>query len=368
MDLGTRESDPREERLVADATALADVVAALADAAMVAIDTEFVRERTYYPELCLIQIAASDSIACVDCLADLDYAPLFATLTRPPAQWVLHSARQDLEVVSQRAGKLPSRLIDTQVAAALLGEPPQLGLQDLLARVLGVNLGKEHTRTDWTRRPLPAAALRYAFDDVRFLLPAWAHLRKRLVDLGRLDWFEEDCARLLVQPLGGDPLTIFSRIKGISRLSLPQQCAAYALVGWRERRARDSNRPRRWILADEHLVQIARVRPADTAELAAIAELPRAFAARWGAAVISALASSDSAAISSEIATLGLDREPDRAALKELKSRVKARADALGIEPEVLASRRDLVALTTGAPVPMLTSGWRASVLGLDDE
>ena len=368
MDPETRDSRGNGERFVADAAALADATAAFANAATFALDTEFVRERTYYPELCLIQIASEEAIACIDCRAELDDAGLFATLTRPQTAWVLHSARQDLEVVSQRYGKLPSRLIDTQIAAALLGHSPQLGLQDLLSRELGVSLGKEYTRTDWTRRPLPPAALRYAYDDVRFLLPAWAVLRQRLVELGRLDWFEEDCARLLAQPLASEPGAILARTKGLARLSFAEQCAAFTLVEWREQRARDSNRPRRWILPDEALVEISRRAPSDPAALGAVDGLGRAFVPRWGATVIAALQAKDSAAVRSAVAALGLDREPDRARLKLLKAKVKAEAAALGIQPEVLASRRDLVALTTDAPAPLLTSGWRAAVLGTGDE
>lgn len=358
-----RAASAPEERFVADAAALAEAGAAFAGAARLALDTEFVRERTYYSELCLIQIAAADSIACIDCLAGLDEAALLAALTRPGTEWVLHSARQDLEVIWHRYGRLPPRLVDTQIAAALLGHSPQLGLQDLLARVLGVTLGKEHTRTDWTRRPLPPAALRYAYDDVRFLLPAWDALRGRLAELGRLEWFEEDCARALAQPLESDPAAILARTKGLAKLTFAGQCAAFALVAWREQRARESNRPRRWILPDEALVEISRRAPRDAAALGAIPGLGQRFVARSGAAVLAALASSGSEEIRTIVAGLGVDREPDRAQLKRLKANVEAQAETLGIQPEVLASRRDLVALATGSPTA-LTSGWRAAVLG----
>lgn len=366
MDLGMRAAAWRGQRLVVDAAALADVVDAIAGSDPVAIDTEFVRERTYYPKLCLIQVAADGWVACIDCLAEVDHAPLFGTLTRAGSQWVLHSARQDLEVVWHRARASPSRLIDTQIAAALLGFPPQLGLQDLLTELLGVNLDKAHTRTDWSKRPLPPAALQYALDDVRFLLPAWRELRRRLVDRGRLDWFEEDCANLLSQPLEGEPLSIFLRLKGLAGLSFDQRCAAYALVQWREQRARAANRPRRWILADDQLVRISRALPRDSAALNAVPGLARGFVSRWSEGVTAVLADRRSEPVRSRVSAAGLDREPDRAALKALKAEVKARAAALGIQPEVIASQRDLIAAAAGQPPPALASGWRAAVIGQD--
>jgi ribonuclease D len=168
--------------------ALARLVAALAQTSIAAVDTEFVREKTYYPQLCLIQVGTPTQVACIDCLADLDLTPLHARLFDPGFTWVLHSARQDLEVIFQLTGRVPPRLIDTQVAAALTGYPPQVGLEGLLKRTLGVELGESFARTDWSRRPLPDAPLRYALDDVRYLLAAWERLDAELDRLGRREW------------------------------------------------------------------------------------------------------------------------------------------------------------------------------------
>ena len=159
-----------EHSWIANEAALAALVDAVASSPLVAVDTEFVREKTYYPQLCLIQIATRDYAACIDCLAPLDLSPLYAQLFQSDRTWVLHSARQDLEVIWQRAERMPPRLIDTQIAAALIGWPPQVGLEGLLARTLQVELGESYARTDWSRRPLPAEALNYAIEDVQ--LPA----------------------------------------------------------------------------------------------------------------------------------------------------------------------------------------------------
>ncbi len=140
---------------------------------LLALDTEFVREKTYYPKLCLIQIATPVLTVCIDCLAPMNLAPLFTALFTNDRTWILHSARQDLEVMYLQDNRSPVNLIDTQIAAALLDYAPQIGLQALLAEELGVELEKEHTRADWSRRPLPDGALQYALDDVRYLLPLW---------------------------------------------------------------------------------------------------------------------------------------------------------------------------------------------------
>jgi ribonuclease D len=191
-------TDTREIGWIDDAAQLARLVAVLGVTSIAAVDTEFVREKTYYPKLCLIQIAtATGETACVDCLAKIDLAPLYARLFAAGFTWVLHSARQDLEVIFQLTGRLPPRLIDTQVAAALTGYPPQAGLETLLERALGRTLGDSYARTDWSRRPLPEAALEYALDDVRYLLPAWERLAAELDRLGRRDWLSEECERML---------------------------------------------------------------------------------------------------------------------------------------------------------------------------
>ena len=134
---------------VASSVELDHLVAALRRTSLAAVDTEFVREKTYYPQLCLIQIATPDAVACIDCLAPLDLGPAFAELFRPDFTWVLHSARQDLEVIWQRTQQMPPRLVDTQIAAALCGYAPQIGLETLLAETLGVELGESYARTDW---------------------------------------------------------------------------------------------------------------------------------------------------------------------------------------------------------------------------
>ena len=349
--------------LIAAQDELAATVDALGSSSTIGIDTEFVRERTYFPRLCLLQVATASSAACIDCLAEIDLDSLFEImLTR---RVVLHSARQDFEVIFNRVARLPAVLFDTQIAAGLLGFAPQVGLQELLREVLAVELDKSQTRTDWARRPLPAAALEYALDDVRYLLPLATELSERLHALERYAWFEEDCRRALATPPVADDVAIWQRTKGIGRLDSRAQVAALALVGWREQRARAADRPRRWILSDELLVRIAAEHPANAAELAAIEGLPRRLAERSGREMLAALAEADSADLREQVAGTLRDRAPDKKALKVLQARTRDAADALGINAEILATKRDLTATVLGHPRAALATGWRAEVLDL---
>ena len=351
----------REIELASTEDALTSVVAEVRTAPLVAVDTEFVRETTYYPKLCLIQIATADLIACVDCLAPLDLAPLYDAMFREGCTWLLHSARQDLEVIFQRTGRLPGVLIDTQVAAALLGYAPQIGLEGLLERTLGVELGESFARTDWSRRPLPNAALRYALDDVRYLLPTWRHLQERMTDLGRTAWLEEEGRRLLADPPVADVGAIWARLKGARALSAAQQGAALALVQWREDSAQRADRPRRWLLADETLLAIAQALPANLDELRAI--VPPRLAARYGAEILAAVARRDAPPLRALVDEHTVRLVPERQRLKQLQELVRRRAAELGIEPEILATRRDLTALAAGNPPAHLVDGWRAAEL-----
>jgi ribonuclease D len=336
-----------------------ELAAALAAVSAAAIDTEFVREKTYYPQLCLIQVATEERVACIDCLAHLDLTPVFAELFRPGFTWVLHSASQDLEVIWQRTERLPPRLVDTQIAAALTGMAAQVGLEGLLEEILGVTLGESYARTDWSRRPLPGEALEYALDDVRYLLAARDRLDARLAELGRSAWLEEDCTRVLAEPPTPDTLAVWQRLKGVHGLPLKGRAAALALVRWREAAAQRADRPRRWLLADETLLAIATAMPANAAALGHL--VPPKFVARSGAAVLAALAQRNDAALVAEVEAHRAETPPDKKVVRALQERVRERGAELGIEPEILATRRDLVAVAGGRPPAHLQSGWRAA-------
>lgn len=344
--------------LVADQRTADEIASRLNGQLVFALDTEFIRERTYYPELCVVQIATDEFVAAIDCLAPIDLAPLFNALLIEDSAWLLHSARQDLEVLEHRAGRLPRQLIDTQIAAALIGMPLQAGLQTMLAEILGVSIGKEHTRADWSRRPLPEAVLRYALDDVRYLRPAAEALESRLAAAGRLDWFAEECARTLATPIQPDAAAILERTKGAGGLKGKHRSAALALLDWRETRARERNRPRRWILADEPLVRIASELPQALDALERIPEIPPRLIAGAGDAILAAIENAGPAAEITE------DRPPDKEQVRQLQAAVKDRAGELGIQPELLATRRDIALVVSGRLPDAFANGWRSAILG----
>jgi ribonuclease D len=331
---------------------------------IISLDTEFLRERTYFPQLCLIQVATPQLTACVDCLADLDLQPLLEYLLEPQRIWLLHSARQDLEVIHQHSHGLPTQLIDSQIAAGLLGYAPQIGLQDLLEEVLNVKLDKTLARTNWADRPLPKPAVQYALDDVRYLSTLWEILKSELEDRNRLGWLKEDCQLALNAPLVTPAVTLWARLKGLSSMEDNVKYAALSLVEWREKCAQKLNRPRRWILSDVLLLRIAKTLPTTQKNLSSIAEMPQRLAERFGTEILAAAANHDQ---SEEISSIQkqLDKpRPDKNKLKQLQDDFKQRAQELGIRPEVLATRKELCELIVGtASGRVAKGGWRWDVL-----
>jgi len=347
-----------EYPLVDDSGGLNDILEHIEDARLLALDTEFLRERTYYPELCVLQIATDKIIVAIDCLAPVDLDPLFKSLLAPEKIWLLHSARQDLEVLFYRADALPEQLIDTQIAAALIGLPMQIGLQGLLEETLQVSIGKQHTRSDWSHRPLPEALQRYALDDVRYLHPACRQLKEQLESLGRATWFDEECARQLGIPVEPEVQTIFERTRGTGSLKGQHRAAALALVAWREEKARARNRPRRWILADDKLSRIAAALPQSLADLSRVPDLPARFVARSGDSLLDAIDNAE------PVDDIPEPAPPDRAVVKLLQSEIRSLAETIGIQPELLATRRDIATVAAGRLPETLSSGWRGLILG----
>jgi ribonuclease D len=227
----------------------------------------------------------------------------------------------------------------------------------MLQEILEVSIGKEHTRADWSRRPLADAVLRYALDDVRYLQSAWRALEGRLTAAGRLAWLEEDCERTLLLPIQADPATILERTKGAAALQGKQRSAAQALIAWREIRAQQRNRPRRWILADEPLVQIATALPQTLSELQQIPDLPPKLIAGAGPALLAAIE------CATPLPELARTEAPDKALVKQLQADVRQRAEALGIPAEMLATRKEIALAASGQLPAAFANGWRGAVL-----
>ncbi|MET0984325.1 MAG: ribonuclease D [Steroidobacteraceae bacterium] len=352
---------------ITHAAALADALDGLADSAFVALDTEFMREKTYYPKLCLVQIAAPGRSVLIDPLAIDDLKPLWSFLrerTRPKA---VHAARQDIEVLlaAERGdAAVPGPLFDTQLAAAFLGASTQVGYGELVAARLGQPLEKGHARTDWLKRPLSAEQLRYAADDVIYLVPLYENLRSALLECGRLTWLEEECARLEDPDLyRTHPERAWQRLKGVDRLRPHQRSVLKALAQWREEAAMKHNKPRGWILADETVRALSERLPQSLDSLQGIPLLAPGTLRKSGAELLALVAD---AATREDVDTIEWQR-PDQRQLSRVSSLmafVRAEALRLQIGPELLATRRDIEQLVFRERTDRFERGWRAEAIG----
>jgi ribonuclease D len=329
-----------------------------------AVDTEFVREETYFAQLCLVQLSDGKTQVCVDVLA-LDPAPLFAFLLEPRIVKVFHSAGQDLELFVQRSGACPQPLFDTQIAAALLGHGEQLGYAALVERCLGVTVDKSLSRTDWSRRPLSDAALAYAADDVRHLAVIYPTLRAELEARGRLSWLEAECARWTdarrYQP---EPANAWRGVKGLSRLAPQAQHLAARLAAWREDEAVRRNRPRRWILDDIAICQLAAKKPDTLAALATIEGVSARRIERSGEALLALLA--EPVTETQPLVAEQRDSPEHKQKTQLLLEALRNRATQEQVAPTLVATRSDIERLVregAAAAIPLLT-GWRRELLG----
>ena len=346
------------------ANAVTDLAASLGEFASIGLDTEFLRERTYRAELCLLQLSAGDHAVCVDPIAVPDLGALAGPLTADGVAKVMHASRQDLEVLLPAVG-LVRPVFDTQVAAALAGFAAQVGYGELVRRLLAVELPKAHTRTDWSRRPLSPEQIEYALDDVRHLIPLKLTLEERLDKLGRLPWLAEELAALAdARSLATDPQEAWRRLKGLRGLDPARERLAQGLAAWRERRAMERNRPRGWILDDAVLREVIVRVPRSPAALQALPEIPEGVVRHCGEELLAIIATAD---VPNPAPALELRQRPDptkTALVKKLGAAVQAIATELSISPEVLATRRDLERMAEGGRDIAALQGWRLEAVG----
>jgi ribonuclease D len=348
--------------MIDTADALTAFTARAERADALALDTEFMREKTYRAELCLLQVADAREAVCIDPIA-LDIAPLSAVFTSAAVK-VMHAARQDLEVLFPVVG-LVRPVFDTQIAAALAGHPAQVGYAELTRRLLGVELSKAHTRADWSRRPLSPAEQEYALDDVRHLLPLRALLLETLDAKGRLSWLKEELAALAnPEALRVAPEDAWKKVKGLPGLDPERQRLAQSLAAWRETRAIDRNRPRGWILDDLSLREIVMRLPRSPEALAALPEMQESIVRKCGEELLALVRDAN---ISDPPPPLPRRERPDPAQLalvKRLADVAASVAQELEISAEVLATRRELEKLAAGKRDVSLLRGWRLEVVG----
>lgn len=366
-------------RFVTRPEELAALIEAVASARYLPLDTEFVRERTYFPQLALLQIATIDTVWLVDPIAGLDLTPLWQALISSDTPVVLHAGDQDLDLILTAAGRLPPQVFDTQIAAELLGIGGQLSYAALTEMLLGTRLDKGETRSDWLSRPLSDAQLNYAVQDVAQLHALYPRLEQRLQEAARLDWMAEEMARQC------DPSRFtppdeqrWQKIRGMQTLNRAGLAALQVLAAWRERLAREQDRPRRWVWGDQAMLDLAhaiarQAGKTDTPPSAAAITDPIAQAR----SPLGRNANAQDALGQEIVAALGgdpadwprLSRSPalppaQRELVKSWQSKLVTVAEENAISPSRLATSAELRQHLANPDRPSrLTQGWRAPLL-----
>jgi ribonuclease D len=333
-----------------------------------ALDTEFLREKTYYPKFCLLQIATPEWVVCVDPIALPKLDDLFEALYNPTIVKVFHSCRQDLEIFYQLTGKLPAPIFDTQVAAPLLGYQDNPGYAMLVSSLLNINLNKAHTRADWSKRPLTEAEIEYAADDVIYLCQIYQLMVQKLTALGRIDWLKHDFAELENPALYVvAPEKAWFKIKGKNKLTGKQLSIIQTLAQWREKTAQSEDRPKSWLLRDELLFDLAKLQPETVVELANVRGINERAVNRYGKELCQLITAAKNRA---PLPLHDKDRpakktQQQEAILDILTALVRIRAEENALNPSILATRKDLEVLlfNDDDDCPLL-HGWRYTMAG----
>ncbi|MBO0736730.1 MAG: ribonuclease D [Alphaproteobacteria bacterium] len=358
--------------LITETEALAEFCARQTGAGFITVDTEFMRERTYWPILCLVQIAGPDEAAAIDPLASgIELAPLLALMADPATLKVFHAARQDIEIFFNLSGTVPAPIFDTQIAAMVCGFGDAASYETLVSRLAHAPLDKSSRFTDWSRRPLTERQIRYALADVVHLRTVYEKLQQQLASNGRAGWFAEEMAELSnAQTYRADPREAWRRFRLRGRADHRFFGVLRELAAWRESAAQRRNLPRGRIIRDEAVLEIAAHLPRTIEALARTRSLGKGFAeGRLGSEILEAvrrgLASVEGLA---PPAPPRADPPPGVGPLVELlRVLLKQRCEEHQVAQKLLASAEDLEAIAADdeAPVPAL-SGWRREIFGTD--
>jgi ribonuclease D len=347
---------------------LAQACARLAKHPHVTIDTEFLRESTYYPILCVVQMASPDEALVVDALApDIDLAPFFVLMADERVLKVFHAGRQDIEIVWHRAGLIPHPVFDTQIAAMVLGHGDSISYEQLVQRITGDYLDKSHRFTDWSRRPLSKAQIAYAISDVTHLRDIYLALSADLAKRGRVEWVNEEM-EILTSPdtYRAEPERAWQRVR--TRARKPKELAVLMEVAaWREREAQSRDVPRGRVLKDDALGDIAVQAPTSLEKLAALRSLPRGFErSKWGEAILQAV----ERGLARDLKSLPrIERSRSAvngaATVELLKVLLRMTAERHAVAAKVIATVEDLerIAADDEADVAAL-KGWRRELFG----
>lgn len=350
---------------------LHDLCQLISQQTWIALDTEFLREKTYYPKFCLLQLATPDWVACVDPLALDDLSELFEVIYQPQITKVFHACRQDLEIFYKITGKVPPALFDTQIAAPLLGMQENPGYAMLVSSFLNINLSKAHTRTDWSIRPLSDEQLQYAADDVIYLCKIYTIMCQQLEDLGRLDWLQDDFKQLSQSDLYEvHPERAWLKIKGKNKLTGKQLSIVQSLSLWREQTAQQQDKPRNWLIRDDLLLELAKLQPTNLSALNGIRGINEKLIQRHGK-ILCRLISEAQQRLPIPLHEKGTPpkkTQQQEAVLDVLNAVVRIRAMENSLNPAILASRKDSEKLLFNDSESLLLTGWRYSMVGRELE
>ncbi|MCW9023465.1 MAG: ribonuclease D [Gammaproteobacteria bacterium] len=347
-------------------SALSELCQQLKAAPYIALDTEFIREKTYSAHLCLIQIATGDIIACVDPIKLDNIDALMDVLYDRNIIKIFHAARQDLEIFFDMRGSIPGPIFDSQIAATLLGQSDQIGYANLVNALLNVELDKGQSRTDWSRRPLDEAQLRYAADDVRYLLQLYPIIINSLKEQDRLNWLDDDFVELENPSLYElHPEVVWKKVSGHNRLKGVQLAVVKQLAGWREQQALKRDRPRKWIIADDVITTLARIAPTKPAELEKIRGLTPQTIKHDGDALLEEIEKGKN---------LPKDQWPEikfkKATLNQecmtdiLMASLRMQCKQHGISPAIISNRKELEKMAMGERELPVLQGWRKHIAG----
>ena len=369
-----RGSESRTPRVIEKQKDLEALCRELATRGAFALDTEFVRERTFFIQLGIVQVSAGDLEAVIDPQPLSSLEPLFELVAAPEVEKIVHAGEQDFAVLYEEGGAVPRNVFDTQIAAALVGYGDQISYARLVGKVTGVQLDKLETLTDWTARPLTEAQIDYSLEDVRYLPELRRHLGERLSELGRSGWEREEGSRLESDSTyrAPEPREFYRRLKasGLSAVSLG---VLREVAAWREETARAKNLPRGWVLRDQSLLEIARRRPQSVKSLRQIRSLKPQQIAKDGEAIVDAVRRGAAEPMKEDRPDTPHLKMPDEveSTARLLEAWLYARAAEAEIAPSMLATRGDLKTLAAAhyhsqLPSLPLLEGWRRELVGQD--
>jgi ribonuclease D len=359
-----------EAQLVTTQAELDEAIAHVRAAGVFAYDTEFIGEESYWPRICVVQIATTERVVLVDAVAVTDLRPIFELVADPSLLTLVHAGTQDLEPVRRLLGREPANTLDVQVAAAFAEMPWPAGLEKLVERFAGHKLSKGHTFTNWDARPLTASQLRYAADDVRYLPLVWERLRCELESRGSLGWAMRECEQSVKIPARFDEESQVRRTLKSWPMKPAQIPVLRTMTRLRDEIARKEDLPHRVVMPDETLAEIVKQRPVSAQQLAAVRGLPKRFAQKYADAIAQAV--EEGSKMPPEKLQHGKSLEEsgeDRARIDALLAILSARCIAMGLAPGMVLTRGDLsrwwMTRNSQKPEALFEAGdWRIDAVG----